>query len=49
MKFQKIKIESQRNIKTNLNLMQFFELQKFTIISTKLDIAEGTKYTIRIK
>ena len=43
------KIESQRNIKTNLNLMQFCGLHKFTIIFTKLEITEGIKYTIRIK
>ena len=43
------KIESQKNIKTNLNLMQFCGLHTFTVISTKLQIREGIKYTIKIK
>ena len=43
------KIESQRNIKASLNLMQFCGLHTFTIIFTKLEITEGIKYTIRIK
>ena len=43
------KIESQRNIKTNLNLMQFCGLHTFTILLTKLEITEGIKYAIRIK
>ena len=43
------KIESQRNIKTNLNLMQFCGLHTFTIFFTKLEITEGIKYAIRIK
>ena len=43
------KIESQRNIKASLNLMQFCGLHTFTIIFTKLEITEGLKYSIRIK
>ena len=43
------KIDSQRNIKTSLNLMQFCGLHTFTIIFTKLEITEGIKYKIRIK
>ena len=43
------KIESQRNRKTNLKLMQFCGLHTFTIIFTKLEITEGIKYSIRIK
>ena len=43
------KIESQRNRKTNLKLMQFCGLHTFTIIFTKLEITEGIKYSTRIK
>ena len=43
------KIDSQRNIKTSFNLMQFCGLHTFTIIFKNLEITEGIKYTIRMK